>query len=135
MNKEKAQEYIQAHLNENDSLIGFFQAIETPKIWLYFLIGPLAALSMKYYFLAVTEKGIHFHKLSMLGKFAGSDFFKFNEIESVKIGKGLIQRPMMFKFKNSRKLKINAQLKGVEKVAKITENVQQHIERNIPLAP
>ena len=89
---------------------------------------------MKTYFLAVTEKGISFHKLSLLGKFKEHDFFEFNDIESVKIGKGVLQRPMKFKFKNNRKIKIKAQLKGVDKVAKLLPDVQQHIERNIPLA-
>ena len=86
---------------------------------------------MKYHFVAVTQKGITFHRLSMLGKFSDSDSFGYDEIESVKIGKGLLQRPMKFKFANGRKLALNAQLKGVEKVAKLTETVQRHIERNI----
>lgn len=134
MNKEQAKEYIEENLNEGDSLIGFFQAISPPKIWLFLLIGPLFFLSMRTYFLAVTEKGISFHKLSLLGKFKEHDFFEFGDIESVKIGKGLLQRPMKFVFKNNRKLKLKAQLKGVEKVAKLLPDVQQHIESNIPLA-
>ncbi|MDO6765197.1 PH domain-containing protein [Agarivorans sp. 1_MG-2023] len=133
MNKEQAQEYIKDNLNEGDALIGFFQAISPPNIWLFFLIGPLFVLSMKSYFLAVTEKGISFHKLSMLGKFKEHDFFEFDEIESVKIGKGLLQRPMKFTFKNNRKVTVKAQLKGVEKIAKLLPDVQQHIEKNIPL--
>lgn len=131
MNKENAQKYIQDHLNENDSLIGFFMAVQPPKIWLFLLIGPLAILSMRNYFVAVTEKGIYLHKLTFLGKFSNCDFFSFNEIESVKIGKGLLQRPITFKFKNSRELMLKAQLKGTDKVAKITDIVQKHIENNI----
>ncbi len=131
MNKEQAQEQIEKCLVPNDSLVGFFIAQQSFKIWLVFLIGPLAMLSMKSYFVAVTEKGICFHRLSLFGKFANSDFFEFSEIENVKIGKGLIQRPMSFEFRNGRKMKIKAQLKGVEKVAKLTETVQQHIEKNI----
>lgn len=133
MNKERAKEYIEESLNDGDSLIGFFQAISPPNIWLFFLIGPLFVLSMNTYFLAVTEKGIYFYRLSLLGKFKEHDFFKYSEIESVVIGKGIIQRPMMFTFKNNRKIKVKAQLKGVEKIAKLLPEVQQHIERNIPL--
>ncbi|VVS95516.1 hypothetical protein [Desulfoluna spongiiphila] len=134
MNKEQAQEHIESCLKENESLVGFFQAMELPKFWLYFIIGPLAAISLKTYFLGVTETGLYFHKLSLLGKFNNYDFFRFDEIESVKIGKGFMQRPMTFRFKNNRKIKIKAQLKGVEKVAKMSTDVQQHIEKNIPLA-
>ena len=134
MNKEQAQEHIEQTLKENDTLIGFFQAISPPKIWMFFIIGPLAILSMQGYFLAVTEKGLYFYKLSLLGKFKSCDFFEFDEIESVKIGKGILQRPMKFHFKNNRKIKVKAQLKGIEKVAKITPDVQSYIENKIPLA-
>lgn len=134
MKKEQAKEYIEEKLNQGDHLIGFFQAISPPKIWLFLLIGPLCVLSMRTYFLAVTERGISFHKLSLLGKFKEHDFFEFSDIESVKIGKGLLQRPMQFTFKNNRKIKVKAQLKGVERVAKLLPEVQQHIESNITLA-
>lgn len=89
---------------------------------------------MRTYFLAVTEKGISFHKLSLLGKFKEHDFFEFGDIENVKIGKGLLQRPMKFTFGNNRKIKVKAQLKGVESVAKLLPEVQEHIESNITLA-
>jgi len=131
MKKEKAQEHIVSNLADNDSLVGFFYAQQPFKIWLFFIIGPLAVLSMKYYFIAVTTKGVHFHRLNILGKFADNDFFKFAEIENVKIGKGIVQRPMKFNFNNGRSIKIKAQLKGVERVAKLTENIQKHIENNI----
>lgn len=133
MNKEQAKKHIEENLNDGDSLIGFFLAISPPNLWLLLLIGPLFILSMRTYFLAVTEKGISFHRLSLFGKFKGHDFFEFGEIESVKIGKGLLQRPMKFKFKNNRKIRIKAQLKGVDKVAKLLPNVQEYIERNIDL--
>jgi len=133
MNKEQAKEHIEKNLNNGDSLIGFFLAVSPPNIWLFLLIGPLFILSMRTYFLAVTDKGISFHRLSLLGKFKEHDFFDFGDIESVKIGKGLLQRPMKFTFKNNRMIKVKAQLKGVEKVAKLLPDVQDHIERNIPL--
>ena len=134
MNKEQAKKHIEENLNKGDSLVGFFQAVSPPNIWLFLLIGPLFILSMRMYFLAVTDKGISFHKLSLLGKFKEHDFFEFSEIESVKIGKGILQRPMKFVFINKRKIKVKAQLKGVEKIAKLLPNVQQYIESNIPSA-
>jgi len=133
MNKQDAREYIEKNLNVDDTLVGFFQAIRPPKIWLFFLIGPLFILSMRSYFVAVTEKGISFYRLSLLGKFKEHDFFEFSEIENVKIGKGLLQRPMIFTFTNNRKIKVKAQLKGVEKVAKLLPDVQDYIEKNISL--
>ena len=133
MNKQNAKEYIEQNLNADDTLVGFFQAIRPPKFWLVLLIGPLFILSMRSYFIAVTEKGISFYRLSLLGKFKEHDFFEFSEIENVKIGKGLLKRPMVFTFKNNRKIKVKALLKGVEKVAKLLPNVQEHIENNVSL--
>ena len=134
MNKSQVEVHVKDSLEGDDSLIGFFQAMQLPKIWLYFLIGPLAFLSMKTYFVAVSKRGLYFHRLNLLGKFKDYDFFEFNEIDSVKIGGGILQRPMTFQFKNKRKIKIKAQLKGVEKVAKLTPEVQQYIENNIAVA-
>ena len=131
MNKDKAQQHISACLNDGDDLIGFFQAIEPPKIWLFFLLGPLAILSMKSYFVAVGEQGVYFHRLNLLGKADTHDFFSFDEIEHLKVGNGVLQRPMWFSFNNGRKIKIKGQLKGVEKVAKLTPEVQAHLEKQI----
>ncbi|MBF4437304.1 hypothetical protein ERJ77_23040, partial [Vibrio anguillarum] len=72
--------------------------------------------------------------LSLLGKFKEHDFFEFSEIESVKIGKGLLQRPMKFTFQNNRKITVRAQLKGVGKVAKLLPEVQQYIESRMTLS-
>jgi hypothetical protein len=133
MDKDKVKEHIQKHMEQDDVLIGFFYAQQALKIWLFVLIGPFAAFSMKFYFVGVTSKGIHFHRLNLFGKFAGHDFFEYDEIENVKIGKGLLQRPMKFQFKNGRSLKLKAQLKGVEKVAKLNEVTQVYIENNITM--
>lgn len=101
------------------------------KIWLFLLVGPLAAFGMKHYFVAVSERGIYFFRLKLWNKFLPADFFAYEEIASVKIGKGMLQRPMKFTFNNGRKLSIKAQLKGVEKVAKLTEASQGYIESRI----
>lgn len=131
MNKEEARLHIEQHLEPDDSLVGFFQAVQPFKWWLFLLIGPLAVLSMKFYCVAVSRKGITFHRINLMGKFAGQDAFAFSDIENVKFGKGLLQRPMTFRFHNGRKLYLKGQLKGVDKVAKIDEETQRHIEENV----
>jgi hypothetical protein len=98
---------------------------------LFFIIGPLAILSTKTYFVAVTTKGVYFHRLNLFGKFAGIDFFEFGEIENVKMGIGMIQRPMKFQFKNARNIKFYPMLRGGNKKAKLTEITQKYIENNI----
>jgi hypothetical protein len=131
MNKENARQYIDKSLSVDDALVDFFFATEPLKIWLMFFIGPFVFLTMRYYFVAVTKNGIKLHRLNMFSKFTNSEFYQYKEIESVKVGKGLIQRPIKFNFKNGRSLNLKAQIKGASRVAKMTEDAQKYIESNI----
>jgi hypothetical protein len=135
MDKFKASSHVKENLIENDTLIGVFQAQEPFKIWLFFIIGPLAVLSMRINIIAASDKGMYFHRLNFFGKFTDFDFFTYQEINQVKIGKGWLQRPMVFLFFNGRKLKVKAQLKGVNKIAKLSDKVQRIIEQKIQVAP
>lgn len=132
MRKEQAEEHIRLTLQPGDDLVGFFQAVTPINFGMFFLIGPLAALTMKQYYVAATRKGMYFHRLNMLGKFKDFDYFSFDEITGVRFGKGVMQRPLRLQFANGRTLKLKALLKGVEKVAKLTDTVQQHLETAIP---
>ena len=46
---------------------------------------------MKIFYIAVTEQGIYFFRVSLSGKLIIYDYIAFNEIKEVKIGKGLLQ--------------------------------------------
>ena len=134
MSKDEAKEHILENLSEDDSLVGFFIAQGAFPIWWFVLLGPFGALFIKTYYIAVTSKGINFYRLSLMGKFKDDgDFFTFDEIQNVKIKKGIVQRHMLFTFKDAVKVKIKAQLKGLDRVAKLTEETQQFIEKNITL--
>jgi len=132
MNKETAKENILERLEVGDELVGFFTAQSPFPILWFLLLGPLGAFFIKTYFVAVTKNGINFHQLSLMGKFKGEgDFFHFNEIESVKIKNGMLQRPMTFVLNNGVKVKIKAQKKGLDRVAKLDEKTLEQIEKNI----
>jgi len=132
MNKETAKENILERLEVGDELVGFFIAQSPFPILWFLLLGPLGAFFMKTYFVAVTKNGINFHQLSLMGKFKEEgDFFHFNEIESVKIKNGMLQRPMTFVLNNGVKVKIKAQKKGLDRVAKLDEKTLEQIEKNI----
>jgi len=133
MKKEQILEHIEQELEENELLIGFFMAQYKPSYWFLVLIGPLWALGIRVHYIGVTERGLYFHKCNILGKITGFDFFSYDEIESVYFGKGLLQRPMKFLFKNNRKLKLSAQLKGVEKIPKLTPDIQDYIQKKTPM--
>lgn len=132
MKKEEVKEYILNHLSNGDKLVGFFIAQGPFPIWWFLLLGPFGALFLKTYYIAVTNSGISFYRLSLMGKFKDKgDFFHFDEIQSVKIKSGIIQSPMIFMLTNKRKVKIKAQVKGLGKIAKLTEETQKFIEKNI----
>lgn len=134
MNAEQIKEKLQSALQPEDELIGYFMAQQMPKFWLYLCLGPLAMVTMKTHYVGVTPKGLCFLQLNFLGNQSALDFFNYTEIESVVFGKGVLQRPTTFRFKNGRRLHIKAQLKGVEKVPKLTPELQAHIEQNISSA-
>ena len=131
MDKSKALVHVKENLTEADSLLGLFQATKPFKIWLFLILGPLAVLSVRTYIIAVSEQGIYFHRLNLMGKFTDFDFFTYNEINQVKFGKGWLQCPAAFLFFNDRRLYVKAQLKGVKKVAKLSGDLQRIIEQKI----
>lgn len=131
MNKSKANEYILNTMESDDKLVGFFMAQGSfPTLW-FFIIGPLAALMLRQYYVAISEKGVYFIKLNPLGKPSNTDLMSFAEIEYVKIGKGMLQRPILFRFANGKKLKVKAQIKGTKSVAVLTPEVQTYLENNV----
>jgi len=131
MHKDESLILLKNNFSNGEELIGFFMAQRPFKIWLFFLIGPLAALSMKSYIIAVTNKGMHFQALNLIGKFSQHDFFDYNEIDSFSIGRGILQIPMKYMFTSGRKLKIKAQKKGRESVAKINDETLDFLKKNI----
>ena len=130
MHKDEAQKHIEKHLAEGDELIGFFQATYMPSFW-WFFFGPLVAAGMRIYFIGVSKQGLYFHKLTLTSKFRDADFFRYDEIESAKVGGGFTQRPMVFRFTNGKKLKVKGQLKGFDRIAKLTPEVSDYIRTNI----
>ena len=133
MHKDQAREHIEKDITEGDELIGFFQATYFPRFWwlLVVLVTPIAVLTMRWYFVGVSKQGLCFYKLTFMGKFCDADFFKYDEIDSVKVGRGFLQRPMVFRFMNGRKLRLKGQLKGLGKIAKLTPEVSDYIGNNI----
>jgi len=134
MHKDLAKIEIEKHMQNDESLVGFFMAVKRPPFLLFFLMGPLASLGFRTYVVGVTNLGIHFHKLDIWGKFSQHDFFAFNEIKDIRVGKGYLQTPIKYTFVNGEKLKIFAQKKGVEKIAKISDNVIIYLNEHIKAA-
>ncbi len=131
MIKEHAKQYILQSLNIDDVLIGFFQAQNPVAWWMFLVLGPFALLYSKTFFVAISNQGVYLYKFSVSGRFIMEDFIPYEELAHVKIGRGFMQRPISFIFNNGIIIKLRAQIKGVEKVAKLDSVTQKHIERSI----
>lgn len=128
MRKEQAlKELIIPKLKPDEELIGFFQAQYTPSFWWALLIGPLLFAGVKFYFVAVSNTGLHLHKLTSFGKADTHNYFPWNEITKLKLSKGFLQAPLNLVFSNGRKLKLQAQLKGVKKLAKLDDKTKNYL--------
>lgn len=129
MDKEKIKnDLILPHLNQDEELIGFFQATYLPSFWWFLLIGPFIALGMRIYYVAVTNRGLHLYKLNFFGKQDTYNFFSYNEITKINLGDGLIQAPLQLSFSNGKKLTIKAQLKGMDKIAKLDDKTRKFLQ-------
>ena len=86
---------------------------------------------MKQYYVAATDKGVHFHKMSFLGKPLKTDFLTYDEIKKIDAGKGFITRKLKFTFGNGRKLSIDACLKGNKKIPKLDDKLLSYMQEKV----
>ncbi|MEH6633460.1 MAG: hypothetical protein V7776_21805 [Halopseudomonas aestusnigri] len=134
MNKDQAETLIREHLSKDEKLVDFFMAYSTPtfSFWWYLLIGPLAYTGTRQYFVGVTDKGIHFHKLGLMGKPQQRYYFTFEEVVSIKIRSFFLSYDLVFLFFNKRQLKLCFYKIGVhKKPAKLTLEILDYIKQKI----
>ena len=134
MRKNEVRKYIEDDLVLKDSLVGFFEAQTPANHWLGLLLGFGALVTKKYYYISVSNKGVSFYQRGGLGKIKGKEFIEYGKIETVKFGGGILGRPINFKLKSGKHIKLLAQLKGIESVSVITEKLQKHIQKNVAVA-
>ncbi len=120
-------ELIIPQLKQGEELIGFFYAWQMPSSWWFILFGPLIALGRKSYYVAVTNQGFYFYKLTFFGKPDKSDYFTWDEIENLKFKKGLLNASLELKFSNGRKLRLTIQTRGGGKAAKLDERTKEFL--------
>jgi len=102
----------QAPLDPGEEYVGAFMSRSKIKWRWFFVIGPLATLTMKQYQVMVTSRRVVFGRLSLMGTLAAIDQFTFNEIESVSFKKGMLTYTIKFKFKNGRSLNLTSNHKA-----------------------
>jgi len=128
MFKDQAKnELILPNLKQGEELIGFFTAIYSPAFIWFFLFGPLYYFGNRSYWVAVTDVGLHLHKLTFWGKPDTYEFTSYAEISSLKLGKGLLQAPLKLKFSNGKKLALKAILKGLERAGKLDDQTKEFL--------
>ncbi len=120
MNKVAIQQYVTDNLQPNDELIESFLAIKRPNMFYIVLFSWIAIFSLRYYVIAVSQRGIYFHKLNFFGRFSSTELIEYQDIEHVTIGLGFVQKTFHVYFKNGRQLKLKAAFRGARRGLKIT---------------
>lgn len=118
---------ISPKLSEGEELVGFFQATYTPSIGWGVLFGALTSFGLRVYFVAITDKGMHLHKLTFFGKPGKYQFLPWNEVKDLKLGSGILAAPLRFNYSQDKSLKLKVLIKGVEKAAKMDEKTKEFL--------
>lgn len=135
MNKiEFETQLLRPKLKQGEEIIGFFQAMNLPSIGLHLLVGILAALSTKTYYIAVTNQGIHVYQLTLLGKLDVYKFIAYSDITNIKIGTGFLQAPFEIILQSGEKVRVKAKIKGLEAIAKLDDKTKAYLLSKYPLA-
>jgi len=110
----------------------FFGRTQVELVW-FFVMGPLALLTMRQYQVIATDQRIFFLRVSLLGKHTGIDAFDYNEIEEASFVKGLLAYKIFFRFKHGRTLWLDANFKALVAVEGLLfdEVLKNHLERAI----
>jgi RNAse (barnase) inhibitor barstar len=123
MKKMKLDERIRTDLGPGEGLLGFFVAQIPFKFWWFFLVGPIAVLGIKTYYIAASDKGMHFYGMNIVGQIEQHDYFPYDAIRVLEMKSGWMQMPLRFEFKNHNELKVRAQRKGAKTVPKLTDDL------------
>jgi hypothetical protein len=134
MKREELTATIQQSLVEGESLIGFFYAQQQFKIGLWFLIGSLAAFTLKHYYTVVTTHGIHFYQMDLWGKLGQHDFFRYSEIQRIKMRQGFLRTSLEYFFETGRTLKLRSPHKGLKHILKLEESVINYLKAHVLVA-
>lgn len=128
MRKDKMLEKVKSHLIGGENLIGSFIGRIEPKFIWYFLFGPIVAVKMKHFVVAVSDKKIYFHKLGFWGGFDSTEEYEYNRFTGFSYKKGILTHTLYLKLKNDENIKLKAQAKGTKNVLIIDDYVLKYIE-------
>jgi len=131
MKYEKMRSHVDENLHDDDQLIGLFWSMQPMKFWLFALIGPFAAFSMKFYVVAVSKKGISFHNVNFFERFTETSFFTYDEIEALKLKRGRLNATLRVRFNNGQKLRLTASYAGKE--SSLSKTTARYLEEKFPI--
>lgn len=123
MTTTELEDRIRQDLEPGDDLLGFFLGQIPFKFWWFLLVGPIAVLGMKTYYIAASQRGMHFYRMNIIGQIEQHDYFNYDAIRVLEIKSGMLQLPLRFEFKNHNELKVRAQKKGAKKIPKLTDEL------------
>jgi len=114
----------------------YFYGVNQASFGKTMLLGVFATLSQKYFICNVTNKGIHFYGLTMLGKPKNYSFVPKKAIKSLKVKNGLLPgltKVVEIEYIQGEKTKITANKKvaGIKEQGKNLEAIEKCFENTI----
>jgi len=92
MNKQKEQGIINNMINPklkaDEKLIGFFFAQRNPSFITFLLLWIIALALIKYFLIAITNKGIHVFRINSAYILKEHSFYEWNKVSSLFLGSG-----------------------------------------------
>jgi hypothetical protein len=120
-----------AILEPGEKYVGAFLGRTQVRLIWFFVMGPLALLTMRQYQIIVSDRRIFFLRLSKSGRSAGVDAFTFDEIGEASFKKGVMTYKIFFRFRNGRALNLESNHKALVRVEGLLfdDNLRTHLER------
>ena len=132
LENDDIQKYIEKQISEGDELVGFFSGNSTMDLQVLVIAPAFAGFTIKVIVVAVTKRCLMIHLLNKFGtKFLDYSSIEYSDIDSIKFGMGLIQRPVKIKLKSGDKLKIKAQVRALVNCPKLTDDLQDYITKQV----
>ncbi len=124
MHKEQAlNQLILPYLTPNEQLIGFFKSRTDD----HSFESITSVFKIRPYFVGVTDKGLHFHRLTFWEKPDTYDFSPWESISKFTFKQGFFTATLHFTFVDGQHLKLNAPVRGLKGVAILDKQTRDYL--------
>jgi hypothetical protein len=128
MIKEKEWQHIKKYIVAGDSVVDYFNGLQTLILLQILIFGPLALFIIRRYLVVVSSQGVCVKRSNLFGMNVNCVFYRYDDIECVERSQNVIQTSLCFNFNDGKKVKVNASGKSAKKAAAVYAVVKENIE-------